>query len=160
MAAAAGHVVGGVVLAVALAASGHAKDAADGVHSAATPTVHRASTPTRDLPVRSAKARTYDLTLAPGADARAVRLETGGARSLRLDASGALLITNALGVRRAPAPVAWQTARDGSREAVLVRYVLLDGRTIGLRIGAHDPARAVTIRVPMAVNAGGTPARR
>ena len=149
MAAAAGHVLGGAALAVLLAASGHATDAAKDAQSESAPAVHTAGTHPGKVTVHSAKTRTYQLDLPPGADADAVRFETGGARSLRLDAHGNLLITNALGVRRAYAPTAWQTARDGHREPVLVRYVLVNGKAVGIRIGAHDPARAVTIAVPM-----------
>jgi hypothetical protein len=97
----------------------------------------------------SSKAPTYDLDLAPGVDADAARFEAVGAHSLRVDGQGNLLIPNALGVVTGHAPTAWQTARDGTRQAVLVRYVLLEENTFGFRIGAHDPSRPVTIEVSM-----------
>jgi hypothetical protein len=237
MAAMAGHVVAGVALAVALAASGHAPDAVGAAHHRPAPTVSRAGhkpaptvtpiekslvpfaanrgqvdesvryraqgsgyhlyltdaeavlalrgsgpaeigvlrlRPVGAAPARavsgsdrrhvvtrqvwpgidwawhgSSKAPTYDLDLAPGVDADAARFEAVGARSLRMDRHGNLLITNAVGVMTGHAPTAWQTARDGSRQPVLVRYVLLDGNMFGFRIGAHDPTRPVTIDVSM-----------
>jgi hypothetical protein len=86
-----------------------------------------------------------DLTLAPGVDPKAARFEAAEVRSLRLDRAGNLVITTVRGVLTLPAPTAWQTAPDGSRQPVQTGYVLLGANRFGFRLGAHDPSRPVTI---------------
>jgi hypothetical protein len=87
----------------------------------------------------------YDLILSPGVTAKTARFEAVDARSLRLDRQGNLLITTARGTLTLPAPTAWQTAPDGSRQPVQTGYVLLGANRFGFRLGAHDPSRPVTV---------------
>jgi hypothetical protein len=86
----------------------------------------------------------YDLELSPGADPRRIGLSFPGATGLRLEAGGALAITLPSGaVVRELAPRAYQR-RHGRRIAVASRFSLAGG-VAGVRLGAHDPALAVTI---------------
>ncbi|MEO8082461.1 MAG: hypothetical protein ABI780_01430 [Ardenticatenales bacterium] len=59
----------------------------------------------------------------PGTDPAAIRLAWRGARALRLDASGGLVVDTAAGPLRDDAPVAWQDGPAG-RTPVAVRYRL------------------------------------
>jgi len=86
----------------------------------------------------------YDWLLRPGADARAIRLAVAGARGLRLDPQGALLIATAVGTLRQERPVAYQTVR-GHRIGVTVRYVLWGRDRVGLRLGRYDHRLPLTI---------------
>jgi len=67
----------------------------------------------------------YEFRVKPGALPSNVRLEYGGARSLAIDSSGALLIDTDLGVLREAAPVSYQII-DGRRVPAPSRFVLLN----------------------------------
>jgi hypothetical protein len=87
----------------------------------------------------------YDFDLSPGVGAGAIRLRFGGQRHLRLDSAGNLLL--GLGGRtvRQLRPRAYQLS-GGERQPVASRYVLLHGGVrVGVKVGAHDPRRALTI---------------
>jgi len=86
----------------------------------------------------------YTWTLAPGADVRALRVAVQGARALRLDRAGNLVIETgdgALGQRR---PVAYQQV-GRRRRPIPARYALLGRGEVGVALGAHDARRAVVI---------------
>ncbi len=78
----------------------------------------------------------YDFVVAPGADPRAAEVRFEGARSMRLDESGDLLIETAAGEARQPRPVIFQETADG-RRTVAGGYVL-DGARVRFRIGDYD----------------------
>lgn len=86
----------------------------------------------------------YDFVVAPGADARAIRLEFAGARRLRLDAGGALVVETAAGELRQPKPFVYQDV-DGARREVSASYVLRGAREFGFEVGPHDDARPLVI---------------
>ena len=82
-------------------------------------------------------------TVEPGADASRIRMRVDGAKSLRLDRDGSLLLATGLGQARFTAPIAFQE-KDGVRRAVSVRY-RVKGWTYGFVLGDYDPDVAVVI---------------
>jgi len=85
----------------------------------------------------------YDIVVAPGADAGAVRLGVEGAASVRLD-DGHLVIDTAAGPLTQRRPVAYQQIA-GARVAVAADYELRGDEEVGLRLGAYDPSIALVI---------------
>lgn len=79
----------------------------------------------------------------PGADSSRIRMRIGGARSLRLDEDGTLLVETGLGRVTFTRPSAYQE-RDGAREPVSAAY-MLKGREYGFLLGPHDPDLPVVI---------------
>jgi hypothetical protein len=82
-------------------------------------------------------------TVAPGADAKRIAVRVRGATSLRVDATGALVVQTGSGPVSFTSPVAWQEI-DGSRRPIDVAYALAGDR-YGFRLGVHDPGHAVVI---------------
>jgi hypothetical protein len=86
----------------------------------------------------------YDFRVAPGADARAVKLEFEGADKVEVSAEGELLLTLGQETVRQPKPVLYQEVA-GVRRAVEGGYsVEPDGR-IGFQIGEYDAQAALVI---------------
>jgi hypothetical protein len=81
----------------------------------------------------------YDMQVAPGSDPAQIRLAVTGARSLRLDHNGDLLIRTHAGVVRQHRPL----ARQGS-DPVRASFVL-HGNRVGFRVGKFDRARPLLI---------------
>jgi hypothetical protein len=81
-------------------------------------------------------------TLAPFAQADAIRLRYNAPVTVRSD--GTLAIAYTTGEARESAPVAWQEIH-GARVVVPVAFVVRGAREVGLALGAHDPQAAVTI---------------
>jgi hypothetical protein len=90
----------------------------------------------------------HDFVVAPGADPRQIRLALQGAKSVRRDARGDLILGLSGGDLRLRAPVAYQE-RDGIREPRSARYVLQRGprgtHRLGFRLGAYDRSRPLVI---------------
>src|SRR5436190_14488536 len=78
----------------------------------------------------------YDFNVAPGADPSRIALAVGGARGLRLDRGGDLVIPVRGGTLREPQPFAYQV-RDGFRRRVAAAWRLDDGR-LAFRLGRYD----------------------
>ncbi|HEY4364401.1 MAG TPA: SBBP repeat-containing protein [Bryobacteraceae bacterium] len=83
----------------------------------------------------------YDLALAPGASPERVRLAFDGAREVRIDPEGNLLVETAAGVLEQKVPRVFQA---GGRR-VEARYVLLGGGEVGIRLGHYDLRATLTI---------------
>ncbi|MBK6767886.1 MAG: hypothetical protein IPG72_02415 [Ardenticatenales bacterium] len=97
-------------------------------------------------------------TVAPGADPAAIALAWRGARSLRVDGAGRLIVGTTDGDLVDAAPVAWQEV-GGRRVAVEVGYRLddeegarpcapagkCDGLAYGFGVGEYDPTRPLVI---------------
>ena len=81
----------------------------------------------------------YDFALRPHADPGTIAMRIAGARSLRLDSRGDLLIDTAAGTLRHLRPVALQ---DGRR---IRAAFALDGETVRFRLGRYDRARPLVI---------------
>jgi hypothetical protein len=87
----------------------------------------------------------YDFLVAPRADPSRIRLEYGGARSLRIDAAGDLVAAMPGGgeVRQA-APISFQRA-GGAREPVDSEFRLLGADRVGIAVGPYDRSRPLVI---------------
>ncbi|HZI67238.1 MAG TPA: hypothetical protein VFF17_11785, partial [Thermoanaerobaculia bacterium] len=95
-----------------------------------------------ELEARGANVEKH-FTVRPGADPSKIRMSVGGARSLRQDESGALVVGTGLGDVTFTAPVAYQE-KGGMRRPVEVGYALR-GRDYGFGLGDYDPALPVLI---------------
>jgi hypothetical protein len=86
----------------------------------------------------------YDFRVAPGRDARAVKLAFEGADKVSVNAAGELLLTLGESTIRQPKPVLYQEVA-GVRRAVDGGYVVgADGR-VGFAVGAYDAQRTLVI---------------
>ncbi|HYP27020.1 MAG TPA: SBBP repeat-containing protein [Blastocatellia bacterium] len=86
----------------------------------------------------------YDFIVAPGASSKAIRLEFKGARRMRVDEAGDLLLGTAAGEMRQRRPVAYQEV-DGARRSVEARYVIRGRNKVSLKVGAYDASRPLVI---------------
>jgi photosystem II stability/assembly factor-like uncharacterized protein len=86
----------------------------------------------------------YDFIVAPGASFKPIGLTFEGARRIRLDASGDLLIETAIGEIRQHKPLIYQQA-SGIKQAISGRYVMRGEREVGFEVGDYDPSRAMVI---------------
>lgn len=87
----------------------------------------------------------YDFRVAPGGDARRIRVRYDGVERLAVNARGELEVTTRFGRGVEAAPVAWEE-KDGARRALRARYRLLDPRTFGFAIeGRRDPQATLVI---------------
>jgi hypothetical protein len=86
----------------------------------------------------------YDLVVAPGADAGAVRLRITGADRLELDAQGDLVLSIGDARLRQHKPVLHQLI-NGVVAPVAGGYRLLDPQTVGFQVGSYDSRAPLTI---------------
>ncbi|HUI44199.1 MAG TPA: choice-of-anchor D domain-containing protein [Terriglobia bacterium] len=86
----------------------------------------------------------YDFEVAPGADARAIRLMLDGARKLRTDAQGNLIVSVQGGELLFHAPVAYQEI-GGVRRVVPSRYALRKRNQVEFRLAKYDRRRPLVI---------------
>ncbi|MDX6696447.1 MAG: hypothetical protein QOF02_4050 [Blastocatellia bacterium] len=87
----------------------------------------------------------YDFIVAPGADARRIRLQFDGALGVRVDKRGDLIINTQVGEIRQQQPRAYQETTAGAREKVAARYRVRRDGSVGIEVGAHDSRRALVI---------------
>jgi hypothetical protein len=85
----------------------------------------------------------YDLILAPGADAKQIRLEFDGLSGMRIDRAGNLLLKTALGDLQQVRPVVYQMI-DGRRNTVAARYTI-HGDQVGFEIARYDRRKPLVI---------------
>ncbi len=86
----------------------------------------------------------YDFTVAPGADAKAVRLHFAGADELALSGNGDLTVSAANGEISFHKPIVYQI-RNGKREAVDGHFTLLGKADLGFSLGKYDHSRELVI---------------
>ncbi len=86
----------------------------------------------------------YDFDVAPGADAGRIRMRIEGAKGLRIDANGDLVLPTAAGEVRQHAPYAYQETA-GVRQTVACRYVLRGKGQVGFELGAYDRSLPLVI---------------
>ncbi len=86
----------------------------------------------------------YDFVVAPGADPWPVRLRFEGARSLRVDGEGSLVIGLGTGELVKRAPRLYQEPGAG-REVVTGRWVLHGDKEAGFVVGEYDRKRTLVI---------------
>jgi hypothetical protein len=85
-------------------------------------------------------------TVAPNGDPTTIRLSIDGDEGLTIGRAGELLVATGNGEVAYTAPIAFQTAADGSRESVDVAYALnKDEGTYGFVVGAYDRSRPLVI---------------
>lgn len=85
----------------------------------------------------------YDWIVAPGADPTAVRFSFTGARDMRLDFSGDLVLETGAGQVRHRSPRVYQEAGGGERE--IAGPFLVEGNGVRFQLGAYDRQRSLTI---------------
>lgn len=91
-----------------------------------------------DLAFRDGNGRVkYEFTVKPGADPDIIKFNYQGAKRIRLDPSGDLVIGTRYGEVRDEKPTAYQT-RDGRRAPVDVAFAIKN-RRVGFAIGLYDP---------------------
>jgi len=86
----------------------------------------------------------YDFVVAPGADPHSIRLAFAGARQVRLDAGGDLLLRTRDGELRQHTPVVYQEAGN-NRQLIGARYVLRANNQIGFEVDKYDPSLPLII---------------
>jgi len=86
----------------------------------------------------------FDFAVAPGADARPIRLRFGELNRLRMAADGDLVVTTAHGALAFRKPLVYQMV-DGRRRAVAGGFALLGKHTVGFRLGSYDRANTLVI---------------
>src|SRR5438445_1632722 len=86
----------------------------------------------------------YDFVIAPSADPRAIRLAVDGARKVRTDSVGDLIVEVATGELRLHKPVIYQKA-EGIEEPVDGRYVLEGKHQVAFRVGKYNPSLPLVI---------------
>lgn len=91
----------------------------------------------------------YDLLVAPGADLSQVQIRVAGARALRLEPDGALMLDTDLGCVAQAQPVAWMVAPDGTRRPLSCQFVLRDRESFGFRAPDRDPALPLVVDPPL-----------
>jgi len=86
----------------------------------------------------------YDFVVAPGADPRAIRLAIDGARRLRLDSTGDLIVSLEGGDLRLHKPAIYQTS-GGAKQPVSGRFIVQGNSEVSFKVGQYDPSRALVI---------------
>lgn len=89
----------------------------------------------------------HDFVVAPGADAKQIKLEFNGAQRIGIDRAGALTLSTESGELRLLKPVAWQEV-DGKRRAVSCDFRLRrsgPNTQVGFRLGRYDRRQPLVI---------------
>ncbi len=85
----------------------------------------------------------YDFIVAPGADPQVIRLDFAGAKSVRLDTNGELVLATAAGDVRQHRPVFYQDI-NGARQTIEGGYKL-KGNQASFELGAYDAKHPLVI---------------
>jgi hypothetical protein len=86
----------------------------------------------------------YDFVVQPGADPRRIRLGFQGARGLRLDGDGNLVVALDGGELIQRAPLLYQEV-DSTRRAIAGRWVLRGDSEVGFELAAYDVTQTLVI---------------
>ena len=86
----------------------------------------------------------YDFTLAPGADPNQIKVSFAGARKLRLDKNGDLIVQTKAGEVRQHRPVVYQEI-NGHRQQIAGSYKLSGQREVRFEIGDYDKTMPLVI---------------
>jgi uncharacterized repeat protein (TIGR01451 family) len=86
----------------------------------------------------------FDFVVAPGADPGQIRLAIDGARNIRLDSDGNLILATANGNLFQQAPVIYQEI-EGKRVPIEGQYVLHENNDVSFQVAAYDPDQALVI---------------
>jgi hypothetical protein len=88
----------------------------------------------------------YDFIVAPGGDPRRIAFDVSGAKRIRRDAHGDLVLKMAKGEDeiRWHKPVVYQE-NNGTRQEVAARYAITDTNRVGFEVAKYDAARPLYI---------------
>jgi Bacterial Ig-like domain (group 3)/Beta-propeller repeat len=86
----------------------------------------------------------YDFIVAPGADAKRVRLHFAGAKKLKLESNGDLDVIANDGEIAFHKPIVYQI-KDGRRQEVDGRFTLHTGNRVGFSVGYYDQTSQLVI---------------
>jgi len=81
----------------------------------------------------------YDVILDAGAQLNDVVVRVDGARGLRVDTHGGLIVETSCGPVRQLPPRTWQVLPDGTRRSVTCRFRAIDAHRYGFESDALDP---------------------
>jgi len=95
----------------------------------------------------------YDLRLAPGADASALRLNVSGPDQMRIERDGSLVLSVGESRLQMKKPEIYEErpGRAKWRQAVAGEYVLEADGSVGFHVGRHDPNAALVIDPSLSV---------
>jgi hypothetical protein len=86
----------------------------------------------------------YDYVVAPGADPKAIALDVTGARKLRIDHQGNLVMSVPGGEVALQKPVAYQEA-DGRRREIAANYSLSGNHQVNLLVANYDQTKPLVV---------------
>ena len=86
----------------------------------------------------------YDFVVAPGADPNRISLKIEGAKSVKVDAAGDLVINTPVGPMRQHKPVVYQEVEGGRRE-VAGGYVVRPGGRVRFKLAEYDRSAPLVI---------------
>jgi photosystem II stability/assembly factor-like uncharacterized protein len=86
----------------------------------------------------------YDVIVAPGADFTVIKIAFEGAKGIRIDSNGDLILETSLGDVRQARPVAYQETTTG-RKSVVARYVIADNSEVRFSLGEYDASLPLII---------------
>jgi hypothetical protein len=86
----------------------------------------------------------YDFVVAPGADPRRIEFDVSGARRIRRDKSGDLILPLTDREIRWRKPTVYQE-HDGTRQQIEGRYVIKHGRRVGFEVASYDSHKPLII---------------
>jgi len=86
----------------------------------------------------------YDFIVAPGADPRRIAFDVRGAKRIRRDAHGDLVLKVGEGEIRWHKPVVYQ-GKDGARQEIAARYALIDTNRVGFIVAKYDANKPLYI---------------
>lgn len=87
----------------------------------------------------------YDILLSPGADLEAVEIVVDGARSIAIDATGALELSTDAGPVRLSAPIAYERRPSGERAPIASAYEIHGPDKYGFSVPAWDGTTGLEI---------------
>jgi hypothetical protein len=87
----------------------------------------------------------FDFQVAPGANANAIQFRFEGARKLKLDRQGNLVIIASNGDISFQKPVVYQSAGNGDSESIAGSFRISAGNTVHFAIGRYDHAKPLII---------------
>jgi len=85
----------------------------------------------------------YDFIVAPGSNPKKIQFDVRGAKHLRRDKNGDLVVGMEGGEVRWLKPVVYQE-KDGARQEIAARYVV-KGHRLGFEVGGYDPRQPLII---------------
>jgi hypothetical protein len=86
----------------------------------------------------------YDFIVSPGADPHRIAFDVAGAKKIRRDAQGDLVLTMSAGDIRWHKPVVYQE-NNGARQQIAARYTITNANRVAFEVAQYDASRALYI---------------